>query len=50
MDRKPVSAQVRAVQARRASHAAGKHDPRPNRRRTRGQRRAAAIRQSARDE
>jgi hypothetical protein len=38
---------VREVQARRASGAAGKHDSRPNRQRTRATERRAAMREYA---
>lgn len=50
MNRKHPAGRVAAVQDRRRSHAAGTHDPRPRRQRTRTQRRRTAIRMSAHGE
>lgn len=47
--RGPARGMVAVVQARRRSNAAGTHDPRPKRERTRAQRRRAAITRSADD-
>lgn len=50
MNRKHTTAHVVAVQDRRRSHAAGTHDPRPRRQRTRRDRDRTAITRSAQDQ